>query len=148
MTKRRLAALALAAGTVAGVVAIATSLTPAASPAPKPRVIELTIHHSRFDKSVVEIARGERVEFVVHNTDPIVHELIVGSAAVQRRHEAGTEALHGPKPGEVSIPAVASASTTYRVNSPQPIQFACHLPGHFAYGMQGTVRVLDGPRPS
>ncbi len=141
-TRLRLVVAAAAAVTAAsltfGVVAIATTPTEDG-----PRVIELTIHHSRFDKSTVSVRRGELVRFVVHNTDPILHELIVGHAAVQLRHEKGTEPFHPPKPGEVSVPAVTSASTTYRASGDQPITYACHLPGHFAYGMHGVVRVTS-----
>lgn len=130
---------ATAVASVAGVGALAAT----SSANTGPRVIELTIHNSRFDKSVVTVARGETVRFVVHNTDPILHELIVGPADVQLRHELGTEPRHGPLPGEVSVPAETTAATTYRVATSQPIQFACHVPGHFAYGMRGVVRVMS-----
>jgi uncharacterized cupredoxin-like copper-binding protein len=56
-------------------------------------------------------------------------------------HERGTEAVHPPRPGEVSVPAGTTATTTYTFEAPGDLTFACHLPGHFAYGMQGTVSV-------
>ena len=70
------------------------------------------------------------------------HELILGDEAVQRRHEAGTEAWHGDVPGEVSVPAGQTRATTYAFTVPGRLTYACHLPGHYAYGMAGTVRVL------
>jgi len=106
-------------------------------------VITLTIHNSHFDKSVVTVRRGEVVTYVVHNRDPIAHELIIGAADVQLRHELGAEPLHGARPGEVSVPAGATARTTYRVTTTRPVEFACHLPGHYAYGMHGSVRVTS-----
>jgi uncharacterized cupredoxin-like copper-binding protein len=81
------------------------------------------------------------VRFVIHNLDPIDHELILGDEEVQRRHEKGTEAHHGTIPGEVSVPAGESRSTTFTFDAPGTVPFGCHLPGHWAFGMRGSVRV-------
>ena len=62
------------------------------------------------------------------------------------RHATGHEAFHPPVPGEVSVPADARASTTYAFHAPGPVEFACHLPGHYQYGMHGTVVVVPEPR--
>jgi len=78
----------------------------------------------------------------VRNQDPIAHELIVGDKRVQRIHELGTERHHGAKPGEISVPAGATSTTTYTFDRPGRLYFACHLPGHYAYGMRGTIDVL------
>jgi uncharacterized cupredoxin-like copper-binding protein len=104
-------------------------------------VVHLTIHNSRFDRSVINVPAGRAVTFVVRNTDPIAHELIVGPKAVQLRHEAGTEPFHGDVPGEVTLPAGATGSTTYTAPTDGPVFFACHFPGHYAYGMHGVVRI-------
>ena len=37
----------------------------------------------------VHVKAGSTVRFVVHNDDPILHELIIGPPDVQQRHEAG-----------------------------------------------------------
>ena len=105
------------------------------------RTVELTIRHSRFDPPMVEVAPGERVRFVIRNLDPIDHEFILGDAEAQRRHEDGTEPHHGLIPGEVSVPAVAERSTTFEFGDSGTLLFGCHLPGHWSYGMRGTVRV-------
>ena len=127
-----LATVLLAAGLAAG----RSPAAPAGT-----RTVAITIHFSRFDPGAIEAVPGETVRFVIHNTDPIDHEFILGDDAVQRIHELGTEAVHPPKPGEVSVPAGATVETTYTFGAPQTLTFACHLPGHFAYGMRGTVRV-------
>ena len=44
-------------------------------------------------------------------------------------------------PGEVSIPPHETGVTTYSFHAPGKVLFACHLPGHFAYGMKGYVIV-------
>ena len=112
-----------------------------ASGASAVRTVELTIHHSRFSSDAMRFPRGSTVRFVVRNTDPIDHELIVGDEAVQLRHEHGTEAHHGARPGEVSVPAEGTASTTYAFSSPGPLLFGCHLPGHWDYGMHGLAAI-------
>jgi uncharacterized cupredoxin-like copper-binding protein len=81
------------------------------------------------------------VRFVVRNTDPIDHELIVGDDAVHRRHERGTEPYHPPKPGEVSVAAGQTVETSYEFAEPGIVVMACHLPRHFAFGMRGEIEV-------
>lgn len=105
------------------------------------RTIVLEVRHSRFSPAAISVPAGQRVRFVVRNLDPIDHELIVGPAAVHRRHETGTEGSHSGRDGEVSVPAGAEAATSYTFASPGTVTFACHLPGHLAYGMEGTVTV-------
>jgi uncharacterized cupredoxin-like copper-binding protein len=106
------------------------------------RVVEIVIHHSRFQPAVVEVTAGETVRFVVRNTDPIDHEVIVGDAATQDRHELGTEAKHGEVPGEASVAAGQTASTSYTFGGPGAVLMGCHLPGHYDYGMRGLIRVV------
>lgn len=105
------------------------------------RTVDITIHHSRFLPANIEVAPGTTVRFVLHNTDPIDHEFIVGDEQVQARHETGTEAHHGAIPGEVSVPAGGEASTAYMFSEPGTLLIGCHLPGHYAYGMRGSVLV-------
>jgi uncharacterized cupredoxin-like copper-binding protein len=109
------------------------------------RTVVVTMRHSRFEPARVQVAPGERVRFVLRNTDPIDHEFILGDDAVQRRHEQGRErAHHGEVPGERSVAAGEEAVTTYAFPAAADgldLEFACHLPGHYAYGMHGRVRV-------
>jgi uncharacterized cupredoxin-like copper-binding protein len=103
--------------------------------------VELTAHHSKFTPARIVVERGTTVRFVVHNADPIAHELIIGPAEVHERHEKGTESYHPPKPGEVTIAAGEEAETTYTFDSRGVVVFGCHLPGHWTYGMHGEVVV-------
>jgi uncharacterized cupredoxin-like copper-binding protein len=104
--------------------------------------VVLTVEHSRFVPDEVAVRTGTSVRFVVDNQDPIGHELIVGPEEVHELHELGTHGRHPPVPGEVSVPANAEADTTYEFAAPGDVVFACHLPGHFSYGMRGVVRVV------
>lgn len=103
--------------------------------------VVLDVRWSAFSEKTVTVRRGVPVRFVVTNADPIDHELIVGDAALQYRHEKGTEPAHGDRPGEVTVPALESASTTVTFTTRGTAYFACHLPGHYAYGMRGVVHV-------
>jgi uncharacterized cupredoxin-like copper-binding protein len=128
-----LTAVALAAGLV---------LTGCAGGHGAERTVELTVHHSKFSLDELHVRPGETIRFVLRNTDPIPHELIVGDQSVQDVHELGTEAHHAERPGEVSVAPGATAVTTYRfARSAGTLLFGCHLPGHWAYGMKGTITV-------
>lgn len=103
--------------------------------------VVLDVHYSKFSSTSIDVREGQTVRFVVNNRDPIPHELIVGSQGVQDRHERGTEPHHGERPGEVSVPAGSTAETTVTFTRSGKILFGCHLPGHWDYGMRGTIRV-------
>jgi uncharacterized cupredoxin-like copper-binding protein len=136
--------LLLSAGAVA--LAGAGSATPRRDDVlgPGPVTVTIGIDHSRFDIGTIRVRPHTEVRFVLVNRDPIGHEFIVGGPEVQARHAGGHEAYHPPVPGEVSVPADAHASTTYVFHAPRPVEFACHLPGHYQYGMHGTVLVTAG----
>lgn len=105
------------------------------------QTVEMDVKYSRFSAQEVVVESGTTVTFIIHNDDPIDHEFIVGDESVHARHEKGTEANHGEVPGEVSVPAKSSAETTFTFDRPGRYRFACHLPGHLRYGMEGTIRV-------
>ncbi len=112
------------------------------APAATQRTVAMTIHHSRFQPGTVRVEPGTTVRFVLRNTDPIDHEFIVGDEAVHQRHRVGRDRHHhGQVPGEISVPSGTEASTTFRFDRPGRFAYICHLPGHEAYGMVGTVEV-------
>ena len=106
------------------------------------RTIVVTMHHSRFQPAAITVAPGTTVRFVLRNTDPIDHEFIIGGKAVHQLHERGTQRSHD-RPGEVSVLAGQERTTTVSFNlaAPAQLEYACHLPGHYAYGMRGLVTV-------
>ena len=141
----------LGAGAVVLASAGASSPTAArrrrSDPAPSPCASTSTgATSTRVRPGPIRVRPHTEVRFVVVNHDPIGHELIVGGPDVQARHASGHEAYHPPVPGEVSVPAEGRASTTYVFHAPGPVEYACHLPGHYQYGMHGIVEVVaDGP---
>ena len=104
--------------------------------------VHMTIHYSKFEPADLAVEPGETVRFVIENTDPIDHEFILGDEQVQLVHEEGTEAHHAPRPGEVSVPAGETVVTTYTFPKISgSLIFGCHLPGHYDFGMRGTVTI-------
>ena len=106
-----------------------------------PVTVEIEVHYSRFAPSVIEVPDGRPVTFVITNTDPIDHEWIVGDAALHERHRTGTELVHDTRPTEVSLDAGTTRRTALTFDESGTFTFICHLPGHEAYGMTGTLVV-------
>jgi len=109
-----------------------------------PIEIAITIHYSHFEPATVTVPVGRPVAFVITNTDPIDHEWIVGDAATHERHRTGTEPVHDARPTEVTIPAGSQKRTTVTFPPVGSELYICHLPGHEAYGMVGTVVITGG----
>lgn len=126
-------------------IAVLTGLSAnAAARANDPIEIPITIHYSHFGPDLVAVPVGRPVTFVITNSDPIDHEWIVGDSATHERHRAGTEPVHDTRPTEITIPAGTVRRTTVTFSAPGSEQYICHLPGHEAYGMVGTVVITPG----
>ncbi|HEV7534125.1 MAG TPA: hypothetical protein VGP90_00735, partial [Acidimicrobiia bacterium] len=77
-------------------------------------VVRITAHHSRFDPDRVSVKPNSTVRFVVHNSDPIDHEFIIGPPEVHDLHEKGIPHVHtGVVPGEITVPAGTTVETTW-----------------------------------
>jgi uncharacterized cupredoxin-like copper-binding protein len=134
----------LRAAALAGLLTLlvgASAASGGAAARPTDGVVHVSIHFSRFDPDAIAVEPGETVRFVIRNTDPIDHEFILGDEEVQRVHEEGTEAHHAPRPGEISVPAGATVETTYTFPASGELIVGCHLPGHYGFGMRGTITV-------
>jgi uncharacterized cupredoxin-like copper-binding protein len=103
--------------------------------------IEIRIHYSHFNPSQLSVPLGVPVTFVLINEDPIDHEWLLGDPAFHEKHRLGTETHHGARPNEVSIPALTTVETTLTFPAAGTQQYICHLPGHEAYGMVGTLTI-------
>jgi uncharacterized cupredoxin-like copper-binding protein len=140
-THRRPGRLALVGGIslALGIAGIAAAWVQA--PVAGPVGADIGIRYSHFERNRVTVRAGVPVTFMLRNGDPIDHEWIVGDAAVHERHRNGTEPVHASRPTEVSISAGTTRTTTVTFELPGTYLFICHLPGHEAYGMVGTVVV-------
>jgi len=103
---------------------------------------EIRMRYSAFTRTEVVVTAGVPITITLVNADPIDHEWLVGDDAFHERHRTGTEPDHGTRPTEVSVPAGTTVTTTVTFQLPGEYPFICHLPGHEAYGMVGTLRVV------
>ena len=95
---------------------------------------------TRASTSAITVPLGVPVTFVLVNEDPIDHEWLVGDEAFHERHRTGTQrrtATCRPR----SRSRRSRPATTITFDDPGPLQYICHLPGHEAYGMVGTLTV-------
>ncbi|MEX2238303.1 MAG: cupredoxin domain-containing protein [Dehalococcoidia bacterium] len=106
-----------------------------------PAEATVAIKYSHFTPGTLTVEAGEPVTITLRNDDPIEHEWIVGLPDVHERHRTGTEPYHDERPTEVTVPALSSRTTTVTFDEPGEYLFICHLPGHEAYGMVGTIYV-------
>jgi len=155
VSTRRWLALVVAPLTIAAAVTgagyAAAELTeeppaPAAALGPGDVTVRIDAHYTKFEPDHLRVVIGTRVRFLLDNHDPINHELITGGPTVHARHARGTEAEHPSIPGEVSVGPNGSAMTTYTFDRLGTYEFACHLPGHYDYGMRGEIEVVP-PTP-
>ncbi|HLF76165.1 MAG TPA: cupredoxin domain-containing protein [Dehalococcoidia bacterium] len=135
--------VALALVLAAGLLATAMVLVFSGSSSEASGERTISFHHSRFVPGVVTVRAGEPVTFTLNNQDPIEHEWIVGTEDVHRRHRLGTEPYHDEIPTEVTVSALSTRLTTVTFERAGEYSFVCHLPGHEAYGMRGTLRVVS-----
>lgn len=122
------------------VMALAAAAASACAPADASggMIVNIRIHYSKFEPAGITVPAGVRVTYVIRNDDPIDHEWLIGDAAFHARHRAGSEAIHGDRPDEVSLPALSTRATTLTL-APGSYVFICHFPLHEEYGMIGIV---------
>ena len=111
--------------------------------APSEQEVHVKLRLSRFVPDHFDFEAGTTVTFVVENNDPIDHEFLIGDKGVQQAHEQGTEAHHGAKPGEISVPAGETRTTTFTFEEPGTLLIGCHLPTHYEYGMRGDITITE-----
>jgi len=138
---RRPGRLALAGGLALALGLAGIAAAWANAPGSGPVTVEIPIRYSHYERNELTVRAGVPTTFVLRNGDPIDHEWIIGDAAVHERHRTGTEPVHGSRPTELSVAAGTSATTTITFSKPGTLLYICHLPGHEAYGMVGTLRV-------
>jgi uncharacterized cupredoxin-like copper-binding protein len=123
---------------------LAGGCAPTAAPSDQ---VTISFHFSRFEPSAVRVPAGIPVTVTLRNDDPIEHEWIVGPPDIHAVHRIGTEPVHEGRSNEVSVPAFATRTTTITFDQSGAYAFICHLPGHEAYGMKGTLSVAARQKP-
>ncbi|MBA2718605.1 MAG: hypothetical protein H0U52_05065 [Chloroflexi bacterium] len=156
--------LALLVGVVvsgcdAGPAAPTPPVVPGSSSAP--REVNIVLKDWVFLPDPVDVVPGETVLLHVVNGGLEIHELVVGDQAVQDAWEIAEAAGADPPPGPTPIVSVAPDVAGLRVVVPSGrrvdvvwtvpadpatvagLVFGCHIPGHWAKGMKGGVRIAS-----
>jgi P-type Cu+ transporter len=148
-----IALVALAIGAAALLFARASMGTPTAAatmgaPMAETRPVDLTIALSttdalRFTPDQLDVQAGETVAFEITNSGVLPHEFFVGTPAQQQAHEAAMSSgvSMGEEPGAVDVPAGTTARLVYTFAQPGTLEYGCHVPGHYAAGMRGTITI-------
>ena len=117
----------------------------------------------RYQPASIVVQAGRRVTFAVHNAGRLPHEFILGDRATQLDHErqmqdasAGTGHTHAHMhdmaaaspggAGALTVPPGATRRLTWTFDKPGIVLYGCHVLGHWAAGMKGTIVVLSADR--
>jgi len=142
-TVRRPGRAALVGGLVLSLGLAGIAAAWARLPVQAPMTAEIRIHYSHYEQDRLVVPAGVPLTILLRNDDPIDHEWIVGDAALHERHRTGTEPVHNARPTEISIDALHERRTTVTFASAGTLTYICHLPGHEAFGMVGTLTVTS-----
>jgi uncharacterized cupredoxin-like copper-binding protein len=118
------------------------------------RIIQVDMNDSmRFTPDLLQVAAGEAVKLVVHNSGKLPHEMVIGSEAALKAHalemkqSAGHSDGHAHASGNellaLSVKPGETKEWVIRFDQAQTLQMACLIPGHFEAGMKGQVIVQD-----
>lgn len=117
---------------------------------PVDRTIVITANDTmRFDPASIEVKEGEAIRFVVRNEGRLQHSFTLGTAAEQMEHEDEMKGMSmammaghmDDDPNGMVIEPGTTGSLAWRFTKAGEVQFACHIPGHYAAGMKGSIEV-------
>ena len=118
--------------------------TTAVSARPIDRTISLrTTDSLQFVPDMITVHSGETVAFEIANPGQVPHEFVIGDAAEQAAHEAEMAGggMSSSEANAVDVPAGQTARLVYTFGQPGRLEIGCHVPGHYAAGMRGTIIV-------
>lgn len=108
------------------------------------RVIEIEAADDfTFTPAEVSVAVGETVTFRVVNTGNLPHDFTIGDAAIQDEHDEEMKGgeMHGTDPNAMMIEPGETGELTWTFTESGTILIGCHVPGHYAAGMKGTLEI-------
>jgi len=106
----------------------------------------------RFDPPAIKVKAGSTVKFIVTNKGEVVHAWSLGTIKEQEEHEEGMEDvpmskmmthMNGEANGFVLKPG-ETKTLVWTFTKDGEIQYACHIPGHYASGMYGSITIESG----
>ena len=112
------------------------------------QVIHIEADDIKFVPKEVTTQVGQTVNFVITNHGAIVHEFVIGDKTEQAEHEKEMQAMGAmehQEPNAVTVKPGETRTLIWKFRSAGTTEYACHVPGHFAAGMVGVVRVKAQP---
>ena len=122
-----------------------------------PREVNIVARDYLFEPAPIELVPGETVLLHVLDAGLAVHEVVIGDAGVQAAWETAEAVTASAPPGPTPVVSVPPGSAGLRVvvrsgervdvvwtvpTAPDPLIVGCHIPGHWARGMQTTIRFV------
>jgi len=121
------------------------------------RSVTIIATDSEFNPKAVAVKAGETVRFIVRNDGKLVHELTIGTPAVQAEHQSemlgfavsgalGADRFDHAKLGNhshgnnVLLEPGQSGEIIWKFDTATDLEFGCNVPGHYEAGMKGTFR--------
>lgn len=108
------------------------------------RVIKVTAMDFKYEPASITVKAGKTIKFVVTNKGVVDHEFVLGTVEEQKEHDkemAEHPNMKMDDPNGIAIPKGKTASLIWTFTKPMTIQYACHVPGHYAAGMYGTLKI-------
>jgi uncharacterized cupredoxin-like copper-binding protein len=107
----------------------------------------------RFTPDLLQVAAGETLKLVVHNSGKLPHEIVLGSEAALKAHAIEMKQSTGPAGGHdhgsgtdllaLSVKPGETKEWVIRFDQAQTLQMACLIPGHFEAGMKGQMIIQE-----
>jgi uncharacterized cupredoxin-like copper-binding protein len=97
----------------------------------------------RFAPDHINVKAGETVAFEISNSGVLPHEFFIGTPAEQQAHESemAGDSFMMDEPGAVNVAAGGTARLVYTFAQPGTLEYGCHVAGHYAAGMRGTIEI-------
>ena len=108
------------------------------------RVILINADDIKFDPNAITVRVGETVKFVITNRGVLSHEFVIGDKAEQDEHEKEMQSMGTMKhvdPNAVSVNPGETKILIWQFGAAGVVEYACHVPGHYAAGMIGSAQV-------
>lgn len=126
------------------------------------RTITVVMKDVAYDPSLIAVAPGETVKFVIRNEGQLVHEFNIGTPEMHAQHQKEMQAMtesgmltafeikeemaaeegepapmKHDDPNSVLLESGESAELIWRFSDARKVEFACNIPGHYESGMVG-----------
>lgn len=121
------------------------------------RTVTIVAADSEFNPTVVQVKAGETVRFLVRNDGKLVHELTIGTKAMQAEHQSEmlgfavsgaieADRIDRAKLGthdhgnNVLLEPGQSGEIVWTFAKATDLEFGCNIPGHYESGMKGEFK--------